>query len=57
MKIEIEMSGLGLEISGFALNLFWGDFYARLPHVGEIAWNHTGLYANRLPIQPEEYAL
>lgn len=54
MKIEIETSGLGLEIGGFALNLFWGDFYARLPRVGEVAWNCTGLYANRLPFQPEE---
>ena len=54
MKIEIEKSGLGLEIGGLTLNLFWGDFYARLPRVGEVAWNCTGLYANCLPFQSEE---
>lgn len=54
MKIQIEASGVGLEVGRFVLGLFVGDFYVRLPNVGEVAWNQTGLHLNRLPIQTKE---
>lgn len=54
MKIQIEISGVGLEFGDFVLNLFVGDFYIRLPNVGEAAWNQTGLHLNRLPIVTKE---
>lgn len=47
MKISIGRWGFGLEVGGFVMDLFLGDVYVRVPGVGELAWNHTGFFANR----------
>lgn len=47
LRATIERAGIGIEIGRFELSLFWGDFYIRLPNIGEVAWNSIGFFADR----------
>lgn len=48
--MSINTNGVGFEVSawGFELALFVGDIRVRIPRVIDVAWNHTGFYADRL---------
>jgi hypothetical protein len=48
MRLTIERWGFDLRVSGCILRLVPGDTFIRLPRVGQLAWNHTGIYADRL---------
>jgi hypothetical protein len=48
MKITAGAWGMGVAIMGLVIHLYWGDVYIRLPWVGELAWNSTGLHMNRI---------
>lgn len=57
MKVTVGAWGLGVSLSGVVVHLYLGDVYIRLPRVGELAWNYTGFYINRIcsgsPVSPE----
>lgn len=48
MELSIGRWGLHLRLAGLVIHAFIGDLYLRCPGIGELAWNSTGLYANRL---------
>ena len=50
MKVTAGVWGLGVAVMGLVIHLYWRDVYIRVPWIGELAWNCTGLHMNR--IQP-----
>lgn len=50
MRITVGAWGVGVTVLGLVVHLYWGDTYIRVPWVGELAWNCTGLHMN--PIKP-----
>mgnify|MGYP001204030822 FL=1 len=47
MRVSIEAWGLSMELFGLVTHLYPGDVYFRVPWIGELAWNSTGLHVNR----------
>lgn len=50
MTVSVSTQGIEIELFGGAFCLFLGELYLRVPQIGEIAWNSTGFYMNRLPL-------
>lgn len=48
MRISFARWGFGVEVGGFTLELYLGDVYIKVPSVGELAWNQTGFYVDRV---------
>jgi hypothetical protein len=48
MQIRLEAWGMDLRVGAGVARLVAGDILLRVPRVGQIAWNHTGIYAERL---------
>ncbi len=48
MTIKTSRWGFSVNVGGLAVEAFVGELYLRLPKIGELAWNGTGLYCNRI---------
>lgn len=48
MRLQLERWGFDLRAGGCIVRIVSGDTFIRLPWVGQLAWSHTGLYADRL---------
>ena len=46
--MKLERWGVDIRAGSCILRLVAGDIFIRLPGVGQIAWNATGFYADRL---------
>ena len=48
MQLTLERWGLDFRLGGCIVRLVSGDTFIRLPWIGQVAWNQTGFYADRL---------
>lgn len=44
MRIELVRWGVELEVARLYIRLVYGDLFVRIPWIGQLAWNHCGLY-------------
>lgn len=48
MRINLNGIGFDVAVGQFALGIYLWDFHLKIPHLVEVAWNHTGFSVERL---------
>lgn len=47
MSLKLERWGVEVNAGNLTIRLVSGDFFIRVPMIGQVAWNSTGLYMDR----------